>query len=368
MRSLDLQVLSQLCQWLQKGESAWYCTVIETWGSSPRRPGSLMVCHSSGVMVGTLSGGCVEEDLLEQLQSGQLAANRAQYKLYGETQEEIERFKLPCGGTLGVLIEPVKPDQLEVFQEIELAMNQRLNIHRTVDWGCDDEPFEKQQVSKTQLPPSIEFRKSDDGSPAYLSQVYGPETHLFIIGISEISRALAQFAVAAAYKVTVCDPRAELAKSWDIENTQVIVAMPDDALRDNTYHEHEFNETDALPKAGANNTESFATNSTIDEHTAIVALTHDPRIDDMGLMEAFDTPAFYIGAMGSAKSSSNRRDRLRQLDIPEHQLQRLHAPIGLKIGSKTPVEIAISIMAELIFERVSSHQQANRHAIKQANN
>jgi len=167
-----------------------------------------------------------------------------------------------------------------------------------------------------------------------LSQVYGPQTHLFIIGITEISRALAQFALAAAYRVTVCDPRAELADSWDIEHCLLLTAMPDDALS------------------------GQGEGITVDADTAIVAVTHDPRIDDMGLLEAFNTSAFYIGAMGSRRSSASRRQRLLDLDISEQQLLRLHAPIGLSIGSKTPVEIAIAIMAELISERARLRSEA----------
>jgi len=359
VQSLDLQVIGQLCRWLRQGDSIWFCTVIDTWGSSPRRPGSLMVFHPTGLMVGSLSGGCVEDDLLEQLQKGEIAATSAKYKLYGETQEEIERFKLPCGGTLGILIEPVGPDQLSYFEEIESALSRRLNIQRNVCWENNSlSSLQPQSISITEHHPLIDFKKESNHQPVSLVQVYGPETHLFIIGISEISRALAQFAVAAAYKVTVCDPREELEKQWDVENTRLIIDMPDDAIRKNLIDHHE------LDRNNLNEDHSIG-DSVIDSHTAIVAVTHDPRIDDMGLMEAFNSPAFYIGAMGSVRSSDKRRERLRQLDISENQLARLHAPIGIEIGSKTPVEIAISIMAELISERVQQNGMGYRtHAQK----
>ncbi|MFT5693472.1 MAG: xanthine dehydrogenase accessory factor [Oceanicoccus sp.] len=353
MQSLDLQVIGQLCRWLEQGDEVWFCTVIETWGSSPRRPGSLMVFHPSGVMVGSLSGGCVEDDLLEQLQKGELAAKVSEYKLYGETQEEIERFKLPCGGTLGVLIEPIGPNDVQIFRDIEFALKRRFNVLRHVVWGSGNSINEcDQQVDISKLHPCIEFEKDSDSHPSSLKHVYGPETHLFIIGISEVSRALAQFALAAAYKVTVCDPREELAEQWDVENTRLIIDMPDDAIRANLLDNIN---TDTSSKGTG--VRAIA-ESTIDAHSAIVAVTHDPRIDDMGLMEAFSSSAFYIGAMGSIGSSKNRRERLRQLDIPEDQLSRLHAPIGIEIGSKTPVEIAISIMAELISERAKQQKQS----------
>lgn len=346
MQSLDLQVIGQLCRWLEEGDTVWLCTVIETWGSSPRRPGSLMVFHPSGVMVGSLSGGCVEDDLLEQLQKGELAAEVAEYKLYGETQEEIERFRLPCGGTLGILIEPIAPNNAPIFAELRAALERRFNVLRHVVWGRGrGVNAGEQRVEICEHQPHITFDKGADSHPVSLTHVYGPETHLFIIGISEVSRALAQFALAAAYKVTVCDPRAELAKQWDVENTRLIIDMPDDAIRENI-----LDSANRGPVSRVVGSSTIA-ESTIDTYTAIVAVTHDPRIDDMGLMEAFSSSAFYIGAMGSVSSSQKRRERLRQLDISEDQLSRLHAPIGLGIGSKTPVEIAISIMAELISER-----------------
>jgi xanthine dehydrogenase accessory factor len=159
----------------------------------------------------------------------------------------------------------------------------------------------------------------EGNAPLSLRQVYGPQYHLFLVGISEVSRALAKFALLMDYRVSVCDPRPEQIAAWNVDNVQLIRAMPDDAVG------------------------KYAN----DSRSAVLALTHDPRIDDMGLMEAFNTEAFYIGAMGSSATSAKRRQRLLQLDIAEADLERLHAPIGLPIGSKTPSEIAIAILAEL---------------------
>ncbi len=321
MISLDEKVIGQVRQWLQCGEPVWLCTVIHTWGSAPRLPGSLMVCNQQGVVVGSLSGGCVEDDLIAQLQAGELAQHAPVYKLYGQTKEEVERFRLPCGGTLGVLIEPLEPAQLDIFTAIESALQQRKMLWRQCDWPSNT--MTTCAVSRQNTTVSLlNFECDDSGRPISLRQVYGPLTQLIIIGITEVSRFLAEFALAADYQVTVCDPRAELAEQWQVANTTVLTAMPDDVIREQA-----------------------------DSHTAIVALSHDPRVDDMGLMDAFATEAFYIGAMGSQKSSNNRRQRLQQLGVSEQQLQRLHAPIGLDISSKTPVEIAVSILAQLIAAR-----------------
>jgi xanthine dehydrogenase accessory factor len=323
MQSLDLSVIKQLCSWLESKQNVWLCTVINTWGSAPRLPGSLLACNGDGVVVGSLSGGCIEDDLIEQLRDGRLAADKPEYKIYGETQAEVERFKLPCGGTLGILIEPICADQQTHFRTIESSLQNRQTICREQHWQD-----KHTTIIQNGEAPGIHFEKNEQGQPLRIRQIYGPATHLFIIGVSEVSQALAQFALATGFRVTICDPRPSMIKQWSIENTTTVTAMPDDALRQHA----------------------------TDRASAIVAVTHDPRIDDMGLMDAFETDAFYIGAMGSKKSSDNRRQRLQALGVSETQLKRLHAPIGLDIHSKTPAEIAIAIVAELIKVRNETNQ------------
>jgi len=333
MKSLDERVISQVRQWLNQslGEplkeqglpAAWLCTVIHSWGSAPRLPGSLMACNRQGQVVGSLSGGCIEEDLIERLRSGQLARQSAVYKVYGESPAEVERFKLPCGGSLGILIEPLCAEQQPVFAAIEQAQQARRTIARECHWSALAPAGEMSTSTALEKETDcLAFSLDHDNNPARLRQVYQPVCQLMIIGVTEVSRFLAEFASAAGYRVTVCDPRPEMAEQWRVANTSCITAMPDDVVREQT-----------------------------DAQTAIVALSHDPRIDDMGLMDAFATEAFYIGAMGSKKSSDKRRQRLAHLGVSDAELQRLHAPIGLDIGSKTPVEIALSIMAQLISVR-----------------
>lgn len=323
MYSLDLEVFSTLIDWLEQGSPAWLCTVTSTWGSAPRDVGSLMACNGAGRQCGSLSGGCIEEDLLEKITRGDIARDRAQHLLYGETKEEAERLKLPCGGTLGVLLEPLEGSRdLAWLKTVKQHVEKRQCITRSISF----------QGREQDLKPGGQGGKfvfsREGAAPLSLHQVYGPQYHLFLVGISEVSRALANFALLMDYRVSVCDPRPDQIANWDIDNVQLIRAMPDDAVS------------------------KYAN----DKRSAVLALTHDPRIDDMGLMEAFETEAFYIGAMGSLATSEKRRLRLQQLDISELDLQRLHAPIGLDIGSKTPSEIAIAILAELTQVR-SKHRQ-----------
>ena len=317
MENADQQVLKQLTQWVLEGRPSWLCTVVKTWGSSPRPIGSLLACNSEGQIAGSLSGGCIEEDLLEKLQRGEMANACPEVLVYGVSQAETERFGLPCGGQLHVVIEPfVDQHHLDTLQAITERIEQRACIERTLDIATGD-----MTLTETERFRHLQFDGTFDNTPGKktLHQTFGPRHQLFLIGCGQVSQYLAEMAKALDYQVVVCDPRANLMAQWPVEGVQLITSYPDDAIR-------------------AQATDSFS---------AIIALTHDPRIDDMGLMEALTTDAYFIGAMGSTKTSENRKARLKQLDISDDLIARLHAPVGLPIGSKTPAEIAIAILAQL---------------------
>ena len=263
-------------------------------------------------MVGSLSGGCVEDDLLEKLTSGALAKDAAAFFQYGITPEETERLGLPCGGHLDIVVEPLAADARtrEHFAALDARVAGRGCARRTV-W-LNERRFAAVDVP-TREP--LEF----DAEAQCLAHTYGPGFHLFIIGSGMVSAYVAEIAQALDFQVTVCDPREHLLEDFTVPGVTKVAAMPDDAIRERA--------SDPL--------------------SAIVALTHDPRIDDMGMMEALKTQAFYVGAMGSTRTSANRRERLRALDLSDAEIDRLRAPIGLPIGSKTPPEIAVAILAEI---------------------
>lgn len=319
MQAVDEEVLSRLDDWLGAGEACWLATVIETWGSSPRPVGSLFACNARGQIAGSLSGGCVEDDLLEKLTSGALARERPQFFRYGITPEETEKFGLPCGGALHITIEPLHTDSptRHHFARLRERLAARHWTLRQVDLGSGAR-------SLTDVDRFQPLRW--DATAQTLLHTYGPRHQLFIIGAGMVSKYLAELAQKLDYQVTVCDPRAHLLDDFGIPGVRLVNDMPDDAVRRHA----------------------------ADPASAIVALTHDPRIDDMGLMEALTTDAFYVGAMGSSRTSASRRERLRALDLDEAALARLHAPIGLPIGSKTPPEIAVAIMAEIIAVRCNA--------------
>lgn len=312
MQAADKQVLGQILSWLKTGQSCWLATVVQTWGSSPRPEGSLLACSADGQISGSLSGGCVEDDLLEKLTKGELAATQAQFFQYGITAQETEKLGLPCGGHLYIVVEPQTPDDktIDHFQQLNDALDQRRCIQRRVDLA-------QQTTDIAQVDGHKALDWNEDTQT--LTHTYGPRYQLFIIGAGMVSQYLADMAKLLDYEVTVCDPREDLLRDFSVTGIRKINDMPDDAVR------------------------LYAK----DPATAIVALTHDPRIDDMGLMEALTTDAFYIGAMGSTRSSASRRERLLALDLSAQDIDKLHAPIGLSIGSKTPPEIAIAILAEV---------------------
>lgn len=331
MENADQQVLSQLGTWVESGQMSWLCTVVKTWGSSPRPIGSLLCCNDEGHIAGSLSGGCIEEDLLEKLQIGELAKVKPEVLIYGVTQEETERLGLPCGGQLHVVIEPF-PDQrhLPELKQITNRLQSRECIERKVDIATGTMTVENKDRFK-HLEFVGDFDNTEVANEKFMVQTYGPRYQLFLIGAGQVSMYLAEMAQALDYHVVVCDPRAHLIEQWAVDGVQLVNDMPDDAIR----------------------------NLANDSFTAIIALTHDPRIDDMGLMEALKTEAFFIGAMGSTRTSAKRRERLLQLDLSEQEISRLHAPVGLAIGSKTPAEIAIAILAQLTALRSTSENSIN---------
>ncbi len=323
MHAVDEEVIRKVQSWLTEGRNCWLATVIGTWGSSPRPVGSLLACDPEGHIVGSLSGGCVEDDLLEKLTNGELAKDQAQFFTYGVSDEESEKFGLPCGGSLRIVIEPLAPDQQTRthIDSLTEALMERRHVQRTVDL--------KNQVKLTVDADGYAPLEWDENAQR-LNHTYGPQQQLFIIGAGMVSQYLASMALNLDYAITVCDPRQQMLDDFPVEGVNRVCDMPDDAVR-------------ALAS---------------DASSAIVALTHDPRIDDMGLMEALQTEAFYVGALGSSRTSAKRRERLKELDLSDAELDRLHAPVGLPIGSKTPPEIAIAILAEITAVKARARTQA----------
>jgi xanthine dehydrogenase accessory factor len=307
MNSTDYIVLKTALTWLREGRRIAIATVVQTWGSSPRPVGSWLAIRDDGQVVGSVSGGCVEDDLIRRVQTEILIRNIPEMVVYGVSREEAARFGLPCGGTLRLLVEP-RPEQA-VLESILAAIEGHQLILREVNL----------QTGKSVLHPGT---KTDGFSlnESTMQTSYGPRWRMFVIGAGQLSLYVANFAVASDFDVIVIDPREEYAEGLDLEGVQFIKGMPDDVMQE----------------------------LGIDSHTAIVALTHDPKIDDLALIDALQSEAFYIGALGSLTNTLKRKERLREFNVSTEQLERLHGPVGLAIGALTPPEIAVSVMAEII--------------------
>jgi xanthine dehydrogenase accessory factor len=317
MDSVDLSVLKTLQEWQAAGQSLWLVTVVQTFGSSPRPQGAMLALRGDGLAVGSVSGGCIEDDLVLRAERGQLHTDRCELLSYGETREEAKRFGLPCGGAMRLLVEPVRnTGWLENI--LQLIQEHRL-VRRTLN-------IKSLQVVLEDASRSDNF--AFDGS--MLSTVHGPRWRLLIIGAGQTSAYLARMAQALDYQVIVCDPRDEMRQTWDVADTTLLGEMPDDAVL-------------ALQ---------------VDGCTAIITLTHDPKLDDMALLEALKSPAFYVGALGSFSNNVRRRERLALFDLTQKEIDRLHGPVGLSIGSRTPPEIAVAILAHMIAVRNLTLQQA----------
>ncbi|HEY8608219.1 MAG TPA: XdhC family protein [Noviherbaspirillum sp.] len=306
MDSIDLEVLKRCEQWLAQGRRCELVTVVRTWGSSPRPEGAMLAIRDDGRVVGSVSGGCIEDDLIERVRQNGITRDRPELVTYGITADEAHRFGLPCGGTIQLAVEPLTaasriPELLQRLSARELVARRLDLLSGEVTLGPAG-PGMHLQVSATAL-----------------TTVHGPRWRLLIIGAGQLTRFLAQIAVGMDYHVTVCDPREEYRTGWQVDGAELVHAMPDDIVIE----------------------------MRLDARSAVLALTHDPKLDDLALMEALKSDAFYVGAIGSRVNNARRRERLKLFDLDDAQLARLHGPVGIYIGSKTPAEIAISILAEM---------------------
>ena len=320
MQSLDLDVLERARDWRREGRRVWLLTVAQTFGASPRPPGSLAAIRDDGILVGSVSGGCIEDDLVAR--RDEYAGRKPHFASYGVTSEEARRFGLPCGGELEVIIEPeVRAEEFDAL--LQVIAEGRI-VARRVDLATGDWTLDPGR-------PTDECERTG----AHFTSIHGPRWRMLVIGASEIAHYLAEVASTVDFQVFVCDPREEYKSAWRAKDAKWIDGMPDDAVL------------------------AFKA----DGHSVILTVSHDPKLDDMALLEALKTDAFYVGAVGSKQTSAERRKRLADFDVTPQRIAKLRGPVGLTIGSRTPPEIALSILADLIATRngiVLEKSQAHR--------
>lgn len=311
MKFSDKQVVLKSHEWLQQNHHVFLLMVLNTWGSSPRPAGSIAVVRDDGLVVGSVSGGCVEDVLVERLVSTSTITSFPHEETFGLTLQERQRLDLPCGGKLSVLIEKlVSPTALQALVE---AMDARQLLQRRVNRLTGEVTWSSETNQQSHF----------SCDTAVITKTFGAVWRLLLIGAGQLSQLVAQFAITLGYEIIVCDPRENYPQTWNIPEVKFAEMMPDDAVK------------------------VFCR----DKCTGVIALTHDPKLDDMALMEALKSRLFYVGALGSKNNNAKRRERLALLDLSATEIARLHGPVGLPIGSKVPEEIALSIMAEVTMEK-----------------
>jgi xanthine dehydrogenase accessory factor len=310
VHSADRQVIEQIDKWLGNNSDCWLCTIVATKGSSPRPVGSLLAINALGASCGSVSGGCIEDDIAKQIINQQLTASKPSILSYGVDASENERLGLPCGGELTLLVQPIaaSPENQQQFKKILSALSQRQCISR-ISSSIDN---------SSNLSPASLFQPLNRSGDK-VTHCFGPHFQMLLIGAGQLSKVLAELALAMDYQVIVCDPRPELIEQWDVADVEAVFDTPDQLI---------------LKQGG-------------DAQSVIISLTHVNAIDDLAVASALKTDAFYIGALGSMRTSESRKQRLLAQGFSAKQLSKLHAPVGLSIGSKTPIEIAVSIMAQL---------------------
>lgn len=310
-------LLSLALDWHFSGRGVALATVIETWGSAPRSVGSHMIIDETGAMDGSVSGGCVEAAVVTQAIDA-ITQGRARITEYGVTDEDAFAVGLACGGTIRILIEPIGSVlPIAVLKELVAHRIDRQPIAYVTDLGGDA----RRLANRDEFPDRFRLNQSGiEGDARTFVAIYNPPLRLIIVGAVHIAQHLVTFARTVGFDPIVIDPRSAFATPARFPETNLVVDWPDAAMKD------------LQP----------------DLRTAIVTLTHDPKLDDLALIEGFKTEAFYIGSLGSKRTHEKRIERLAAHGVSKGNLARIHGPVGLDIGGRNPAEIAVSVMAEII--------------------
>ena len=301
---MDYEIINTASEWEREGEKLALAIVVKTWGSSPRQPGSMMLIREDGHIVGSVSGGCVEGAVIVGSKKI-LQENRAELMQFGVADEDAWSVGLSCGGKISVFVCPVSKIEPDLFQKALKALESRLSV----SIECD---LKKGTVSTLE-------NKLNSEDNFFRMQII-PKPRLFIVGAVHISQHLIPMAQISGFDVYVIDPRSHFASSERFPEITILSDWPDEALK-----KENLGESDCL-----------------------VTLTHDPKIDDPALLIALKKPLFCISCLGSNKTHEKRKSRLIDAGITEHEFSRINGPAGLDINAKTPAEIAVSILSELI--------------------
>lgn len=318
MASLHDLIPEKALDWHRNGKRAALATVVQTWGSAPRPVGSQLAVSGDAEIMGSVSGGCVEgavvAEALEALDDG-----KCRILEFGVSDDDAFAVGLACGGTIRVLVEPVGQGDgpsIDLLDQIAMARSER----RALAVATDTSTWDRRVLTYADRPDAFDADKSgfDEDGSTYV-WLLNPPLRVAIIGGVHIAQPLADMAKLSGYDATIIDPREAFASTARFPGSTLSHAWPDAALEAHG----------------------------LDHRTAVVTLTHDPKLDDPALQTALGSPVFYIGALGSTRTHGKRVTRLVEAGFSEQEIGRIDAPIGLDIGAKSPAEIAIAVMAEM---------------------
>lgn len=354
------EILDEVGSWQRAGEEIALATLVAVRGSAPRRPGARLAVTRSGKIAGSISGGCVENDLIEKAMEV-LRDAKPRLETYGISDEQGFEIGLSCGGSIDVLLEPAawdeplnaaclalrsrRPVALGVVCDPPELRGRRIavfprdrsvgSIDRELDGAIESEAHRLLPAGGTKLL-ALPWQ---GGDARVFVEAFAPPSRLFIVGATHAAVALCRMAKLVGFHVTVVDPRSIYASRERLpEADEIRRAWPDEALDEKE----------------------------MDEYSYLVSLTHDPKFDQPTLLKALRSAARYIGAIGSRSTHERRKQQLREQGFADADLSRIHSPIGLDIGSRTPEEIAVSILAEMLsvrYDRTAAPLKERKGAI-----
>jgi len=303
-------------EWYRAGKGAVLASVVETWGSAPRPVGSQLVVSGAGEMEGSVSGGCVEGavviEAMDAVQTGE-----AKMLEFGVSDDEAFAVGLACGGRIRVLLEPVGAALPEpLLADLVAARAAR----RPVAYITDTDHGKSRLAGPDESHLAERFAKDHSGMEGseYIA-IHNPPLRMIVVGAVHIAQALLPMARMAGYDPILVDPRPAFGSEARFEGQKIIEDWPDEALA-------------AIG---------------LDTRTAVVTLTHDPKLDDPAIHAALGSDVFYLGCLGSKRTHAKRVARLREAGVAQERIDKIHAPVGLDIGGRGPGEIAVSIMAQI---------------------
>lgn len=330
MQADNKDILDQALAWHDAGHGVALATVVRTWGSSPRPVGSHLAIAADGRFVGSVSGGCIEGAVIREAQAA-IADGQSRLLDFGVSDEQAWEVGLACGGRVEVLVAPLDAALFAQLGRAQAAKRPAALLSRLADGalclldgtavaGALTPDAASLAEARSRLAAGRSGPLESDGG--LFLRAYLPAPRLLIVGAVHIAQTLAPMAALAGFDVTVIDPRRAFASDARFPGVALCDEWPDDAM------------ARLAPDAG----------------TAVVTLTHDPKLDDPALVAALHSPAFYIGALGSTRTHAKRVARLTELGLGD-QIARIHAPVGLDLGGRLPAEIAVAALAEIVQTR-----------------